>query len=176
MKFNRYALAAWILAALAPVAIAGMYVDDLTVTGTLTANASADTAVSTTPAGPSATGSTAGVMMGLAGRITPATTGRILLIVTGDTINNTANDGTSVQCAYGTGAAPTNNAAASGTNVGNPVKFINAASTTEKVPFACQSIITGLTKATGYWLDVNLAAITGGSATIADVTISAHEF
>lgn len=134
--------------------------------------------VSAKPGNPSATGSLTGVMMGLSAGpvITPTTTGRIILIITGDTINNTANDGTLVQAVYGTGTAPVNGATATGTNVGNPVRFINAASTTEKVPFTVQSIVTSLALNTGLWLDINLAAITGGSATIGDVTISAHEF
>jgi hypothetical protein len=36
--------------------------------------------------------------------------------------------------------------------------------------------VTGLALGTAAWLDIDLAAITGGTATIADVTVTAHEF
>ena len=130
----------------------------------------------TTPGDPSPTGSLVGVMMGLAGGITPTSTGRIMMLISGDVSNDTSSDGASVQCAFGTGAAPVNGAAASGTNVGNPVKLVNGATPTVKIPTLCQGIVTGLTPNIALWLDVNLAAISGGTATLADVTISAHEF
>lgn len=183
MKFKRLTLAAWLSAAvLVPVALAAIRTDNLTVTGTSTFSGPVVTSGvtssgrTTTPAAPNPTASLVGVMMGLAGGITPVSSGRILLLISGDVSNDTANDGASVQCAYGTGTAPLNGAAATGTNVGNPVKLVNGATPTVKIPTLCQGIVTGLTLNTGLWLDVNLAAITGGTATLADVTITAHEF
>jgi hypothetical protein len=35
--------------------------------------------------------------------------------------------------------------------------------------------VTGLSVSTAYWLDVTLAAITAGTATLSDISISAHE-
>ncbi len=98
----------------------------------------------TNVAAPAGTTSTTGLMMGLAGAITPAHSGNVLLIVSG------------------TGTAVGNNIADN-----NPV--------TNKIPFSVQAVVTGLTVGTAYWVDVGLAAITGGTASIATVSVSALE-
>ena len=143
---------------------------------TLEATGSATPAFSqATPGNPTGTASTVGVMMGLAGAITPAISGTVLLMVSGTIFNPTAiADGGKVQLRYGTGSAPANAASLTGTAVGGLVQFI-ASTTAEKVPFAVQAVVTGLTASTTYWIDVGLAAITGGTATISDVSVSAVE-
>jgi hypothetical protein len=128
-----------------------------------------------TPSNPTGTTDTTGKMMGLAGTITPTASGKILLIISGTIFNPTAiADGAKVQASYGTGTAPTNGAAITGTQCGGRPQYI-AATTAQKVPFSVNCVITGLTLSTAYWLDVTLAAITAGTATINDVSISAHE-
>jgi hypothetical protein len=52
---------------------------------------------------------------------------------------------------------------------------VRAIAGTVTVPFSVQAIVTGLSVATAYWLDLSLAAITGGTASIADVSISVIE-
>ncbi|HYM22528.1 MAG TPA: hypothetical protein VEU08_04955 [Vicinamibacterales bacterium] len=129
-----------------------------------------------TPGNPVGTTNAAGLMMGLAGSITPQYSGRMLLIISGTISNNTASDGAKVQARYGTGGAPANAGALTGTAVGGFVQFTMPATGGLKSPFSLNAVITGLTLGTAYWLDVALAAITGGTAAITDVSISAHEF
>lgn len=128
-----------------------------------------------TPADPTGTTDATGKMMGLAGSITPQATTRICLTISGDILNATAiGDGASVQLRYGTGSAPANGDALTGTAVGGKVQYV-ASTTAGKSPFSLTSIITGLTATTAYWLDVGVAAITGGAAAIENVTIAAFE-
>lgn len=125
-------------------------------------------------ASPSGTTDTTGKMMGLAGAITPTFSGRVLLIISGDITNDTLTDGAKVQASYGTGAAPSNGDAIGGTQCGGRPVY-NAAGAADKVPFTVNCVVTGLTLSTAYWLDVTLAAITAGTASIADVSVSAAE-
>jgi len=141
--------------------------------GTTVYGPHASNATQTNVAAPAGTTSTTGLMMGLAGAITPAHSGNVLLIVSGTLTNGTTSDGASLQIRYGTGAAPTNGAALTGTAVGNNIADNNPV--TNKIPFSVQAVVTGLTVGTAYWVDVGLAAITGGTASIATVSVSALE-
>src|SRR6266851_3706818 len=127
----------------------------------------ASNATQTNVAAPAGTTSTTGLMMGLAGAITPAHSGNVLLIVSGTLTNGTTSDGASLQIRYGTGTAPT------GTAVGNNIADNNPV--TSKIPFSVQAVVTGLTVGTAYWVDVGLAAVTGGTASLATVSVSALE-
>src|SRR5215469_9079089 len=80
----------------------------------------------------------AAVMLGLGGATNPATltpvvTGRVAYSITGTVNVGTSGSGVTLTCSHGTGTAPANNAALTGTQDGAGVQFINAASTTEKV-------------------------------------------
>ena len=114
-------------------------------------------------------------MMGLAGAITPSSSGKVHITITGTIANATAiADGAKVQIRYGTGSAPANAATLTGTAVGSLQQYI-AATTAETAPFSVTAVVTGLTLSTAYWLDVSLAAITGGTAAITGVSITATE-
>lgn len=126
------------------------------------------------PSDPTGTTSTVGVMMGLAGAITPRVTGKIFVVISGSISNDTATDGAQVQLRHGTGTAPTNAAALTGTTGGGLVKFTQALAGQEQ-QFSSQYIVSGLTVGTAYWLDVGLAAITAGTANIYDVSLTAYE-
>lgn len=131
-----------------------------------------------TPADPSTTTSATGVMMGLAASITPVVTGRLMIAISGTIDNNTLGDGAQVQIRYGTGTAPTNGASLTGTTAGGLVKQINASLALlvpGAGPFALNAIVTGLTLSTAVWIDVSLARITGGTARVRDISISAVE-
>lgn len=146
-----------------PVAAGGSGVASLTVSS------------QSTPSNPTGTSDTGGKMMGLAGAITPAVRSKVLITISGTIFNATAiADGGKVQIRYGTGAAPANGDALTGTAAGGLVQYI-AATTAEKAPFSLNAVISGLTPTTAYWIDVGLAAITGGTATINDVSVSAVE-
>lgn len=127
-----------------------------------------------TPADPTGTTSLTGVMMGLAGAITPRVTGKLLILISGDIDNDTITDGVQIQLRYGTGAAPTNGAALTGTVAGGLVKFTLALAA-QKAPAAAQAIVSGLTVGTAYWIDIGLAAITGGTASMNDISLTVFE-
>ena len=88
--------------------------------------------------------------------------------------NNTINDGATVQIRYGTGTAPTNGAALTGTQLGASQTF-TALVAAQKDGFSITGIATGLTIGTAYWIDAALAAVTAGTATITGVTVTASE-
>ena len=131
------------------------------------------TVTQASPANPAGTASTTGVMMGLAGSFTPVVTGRVLIVLTGNCHNNTAGDGCTVSGRYGTGAAPTNGSALTGTVIGS--KFTTSATANADVGFAVIAIVTGLALGAAIWLDLSLAAFTGGTATMTNPQISVIE-
>lgn len=130
-----------------------------------------------TPSDPTGTNSTAGVMMGLAASITPLTQ-RILVLVSGDIQNSSGSGGGTVQIRYGTGAAPANGNALTGTAIGGQPDLTQAAVASNKaVPFALNAIeVVGITAGETYWIDVSLAALNTGTASIKNVSISALDF
>ncbi len=127
------------------------------------------------PTNPTATTSTTGVMMGLAGAITPTQSGKIQVTITGNIANSAAADGWKTQIRYGTGTAPANAAALTGTAVGTIATSTATIANAGKQPFSITAIVSGLTLNTAVWLDVSLAAITAGTATATDISISAVE-
>jgi hypothetical protein len=129
-----------------------------------------------TPLNPTGTTSAVGVMMGLAGAITPSVTGRVLVTICGSIQNSVATDGGQVQIIMGTGAAPANGDALTGTAYGSlQVSTRSNGVANGKIPFSITALVTGLTPGTAYWIDVSLARIAGGTATISSVAISAFE-
>lgn len=122
-----------------------------------------------------ATTSTSLVMMGLAGTITPATTGTLIMNAYATFQNNTLNDGCVYSLRVGTGTAPVNGAVSSGTQV-NPVdSALTAGVGAQAVPGSLSGYVTGLTVSTAYWMDMAFAATTGGTCTPSRAAISAVE-
>lgn len=106
--------------------------------------------------------------------ITPVYSTRILIIFTGVFNNGTANQSVTMQLRRGTGTAPTNGAAVTGTTVGNslaPTNFI----VTNNEQFSLYGITTGLTPGTAYWIDFSGSAPTG-TTTWGGMTCIAMEF
>jgi hypothetical protein len=129
-----------------------------------------------TPNNPVGTSNLTGVMMGLNQAFTPARSGMILIIISGDIGNSLANDGGQVQIRYGTGSIPTNGAALTGSTAGGLVKLLSVGATAgRRYPFTANAIVTSLTPGNLIWIDVGLAAITGGTALIYDLSISVIE-
>ncbi len=128
-----------------------------------------------TPANPAGTTSTTPVMMGLAISFTPMHSGRVKIIISGEASNNTLNDGFIVYAAYGTGDAPANGDAATGTTVGNYVTS-SALSANELKPFTIIGIVTGLTVGTAIWIDLELGAVRGGTASVSNLSVIVEEF
>lgn len=125
------------------------------------------------PGNPTGTTSTTEVMMGLSGSFTASSTGRVLAIITGNMDNN-SGDASNGQMYFGTGTAPTNGAALTGTAVGTKVIY-GATISNQFLPFTCSAIIS-LTPSTAYWFDMALANGTGGgTAAINNLSISICE-
>lgn len=130
-----------------------------------------------TPANPAGTGSVVGVMMGLGVttcRITTTYGTRLLVTLDGIIGNNTAGNGSIIGVRYGTGGGPGNNTALSGTATGITINYGNGLSPSN-VPFSLTRIITGLSPATTYWLDLTVAA-TANTSTPREITCTAMEF
>lgn len=130
------------------------------------------------PGNPTLTGSSTPVMMGLGSTctLTPTYSGRVYVKFQG----NVAASGTASTITYGvrfgTGTAPVNGAAATGTAVGaNSV--ISESSTANLVSAfgGLGGIITGLTPGTAYWFDMVLGA-GSGNAMLTNISCSAMEF
>ena len=132
------------------------------------------TVAQSSPGNPTGTTSATAVMMGLAGSIKLQGSGRILIMLSGDISNDTTADGATCRLRYGTGAAPANAAAATGTAVGNTVSF-TALTGVLTVPFAQQVVVSGLTVGTTYWVDAAVAAVTAGTASISNLSLSVVE-
>lgn len=153
----------------------------LTAVSATAANWQTPTAVASqkTPADPTTTTSLTGVMMGLSASITPTKTGTILILVSGDIDNNTDNDGVQLQIRTGTGTPPINGVVLTGTTQGGLVKMQLTRTGNDtiltRVPFSLNAIQTGLTLNTAVWIDISLAAITGGSARVRDISMSIVE-
>lgn len=130
-----------------------------------------------TPADPATTTDTTGLMMGLGSTIsfTPRKSGNALVVISGDIDNGTASNGSQVQIRFGTGTAPVNGAALTGTVAGGLVKMVNTDATTPgRVPFTLTSVLP-LTVDVANWIDVSLASITGGTSRIRDISASVME-
>ncbi len=125
-----------------------------------------------TPADPSSTTNSTGVMMGLAGSITPTISGKVMITISGDMKNGTNNGNSVTHIRYGTGTAPTNGNALTGTVAGALVNM-TAAATNQRVPFSCNAIVT-LTVGTTYWIDLGLKAASG-TAFVQNISISVVE-
>jgi hypothetical protein len=128
-----------------------------------------------TPSNPTGTAATgAAVMMGLAQLFTPGYSTRVKIEIVGMMANSTINDGATVQIRFGTGTAPTNAAALTGTAAGAAQSFSSLIAAS-KTGFCLSAIVTGLTIATQYWIDASLVALVGGTATITNLTVVVHE-
>lgn len=125
---------------------------------------------------PTGTTSTSGVMMGMGGAatITPALTGTILITLSGSVLLSAAGS-TMIQLVQGTGTAPANGAAPTGTVIGGEAQF-EATSGTLFVPFSLTAVVSGLTVGTAIWIDAEVSVSAGTiTAQLATVEITAVE-
>jgi len=129
----------------------------------------------TQPANPATTTSAVGVMMGLAGSITPTRSGKVLVTISGDFDNSTTSNSVTAQLRTGTGAAPANGAALTGTARGGNQQLTNTVLGVYRTPFSVQAVVTGLVIGTPVWLDLAVAAIGGGTSRVRNISISAVE-
>lgn len=126
------------------------------------------------PGNPTGTVSATAVMMGLAGAITPMSTGRVLVLLSGAIFNAGIGQGATPQLSYGTGAAPVNGAALTGTQVGGAPPYVSA-TIAGKCPFTLNAVVSGLTLKTPIWVDMALSAQTAGTATVSNLSLTLVE-
>lgn len=139
-------------------------------------NSGATLAVS--PSDPASTVSTTGVMMGLGATcaLTPNLATRVKAEFIG-LLNSLGGNTSRAKLYYGTGTAPTNGAAITGTQAGNSASIAGGGVTNLSSMFMVSSIITGLTPGTAYWFDIVLNTSNAASAaSIANITSNAFEF
>lgn len=106
--------------------------------------------------------------------ITPTSTGRVVFTIAGDLTNSVILDGISFRLTEGTGAAPANAAAATGQTLG-ALRSVAVPIAAQKQGFSVTGMQTGLALATAVWYDLQVANVTGGTASISNVTCVAHE-
>lgn len=128
------------------------------------------------PANPTGTTSTTGVMMGLGTscNLTPVYSTRVKVDFN-FTIQSTGTTAQNSVLKFGTGTAPTNGAAATGTSVGN-TRNVTVGIAGAPIPITQGGIITGLTPGTAYWFDLDIFATTSGTDTVKDIDCNAFEF
>lgn len=126
------------------------------------------------PTDPTPTTSLLGVMMGLGIVISPKKTGDILIILSGNLDNITNNRGAQIQIRIGTGTPPSNGSSLTGTPVGNISRMFQT-NASIIFPSTCNAAVSGLTIGASYWIDISLAAISGGTARIRDISVSIVE-
>lgn len=130
------------------------------------------------PANPTGTTSATGVMMGLAGSITPQGSGNVLIVISGlfTTTGAVAGNGVIGTARYGTGAAPSNAGVLAGTVLGSTLSAVNERAAADSIPFCFSGIATGLTPGTAYWIDLGIAQLgAAGTAKVTTVTVMAFE-
>ena len=126
---------------------------------------------------PTSTSSATAVMMGLGSSwtLTPSFSGRVSFLITGS-IDNATTGTCSVNVSRGTGAAPANAAAVTGTNVlSQPIFASGVSSTDPSFPITLAGEVTGLTLSTAYWWDINMLS-SGGTCRLRNLNIILQEF
>lgn len=133
-------------------------------------------------ANPPASNSTAGDMMGLGTatygpfRITPASSGKMLLIVHAGLSLPIAGMLAVVGLRYGTGTAPNNGAAPVGTT-GPAIVKAGSGNNSNSSDFFCIPWAVSLTPGTSYWVDIVLTVgAAGQTCSVAGCFLSAIEF
>lgn len=125
------------------------------------------------PANPA--GTAAAAMMGLGSTIkfTPVSTGNIWIYMSAALTNNTAGDTAAAIGRFGTGAAPANGAAPTGTIItGFNLQGVNG---TQPAPVSTAVKLTGLTLNTQIWVDLQLQGVPAGTASVGTINCTIME-
>jgi len=129
---------------------------------------------------PTGTTSATAVMAGMGStcKITPGLTGRIRFVIEGRASNTVINNLITMQLLYGSGTAPTNGAAASGSSPSSLSMTIQSAVAQQPMAFSLSGQVTGLSVGTQYWFDLSQlqSGGGGGTANINSAACNAVEF
>lgn len=134
-------------------------------------------AVQVIPTTPSGTTSTSAVMGGMGSTCHLATTfgSKIFFQFQGNLGSATSGQSASVQALFGTGTAPAQSVAQTGTAVGSLLQG-ESLDSFAFLPFSAGGIVTGLTPGTTYWFDLSYFTSFGSSqAFLNSITFSAYE-
>lgn len=128
------------------------------------------------PSNPTSTTSTTGVMAGVGGtcKITPLYSSRVFVAISMFGTNNTNGDGWEALIRYGTGTAPANGVAPTGTVLTGSYGAIGLAANINN-SITINGIATGLIPGTAYWIDLVQSSVTGGTTQLANLTCIAYE-
>lgn len=135
-----------------------------------------------TPANPTGTNNATGVMMGLALSFTPTASGKVNINVVFDCINATGPDGGKFDIRFGTGTAPINGAALTGTAIGSRPQFTEGDANgllgvnyiEPRFPFSLTGAVS-LVVGTTYWFDLSQAIVTGSTVTAENISYVIEE-
>lgn len=118
-----------------------------------------------------ATTSTSPIATGTALRITPNTTGRVLLVASG-LFNMSAATSCVIYVYGGTGTTPAQGAAASGSNFASSAfSYISGS----YAPFTFNTVITGLTVGTSYWFEFYVSSAASTTTTFVEGWLTVTE-
>jgi hypothetical protein len=120
---------------------------------------------------PAGTTSATYVMMGMALVLTPVVATGGWITADGQITNSSNNSETDAVICYGTGAAPANGDAQTGTIITQPARYKSTAAG-DFTPFSLTSVVSGLTAGTPYWFDLAVRAVNGGTAQVMDMDFS----
>jgi len=119
------------------------------------------------PSDPAPTSSVTDVMMGLALYLRPTSTGKLLVIFDG--IMTAPNDNGFITVRYGTGNAPSNGDAVTGTVASATFQYWGG------VGFSRAVILANLTIGTRYWFDIAAHVAANGPITVSNIDCTAME-
>ncbi len=121
---------------------------------------------------PAAMGGSSLIMMGLAGAFTPTKSGNVLLTISGEMLSDDDSVDTSLVIKTGTGAAPSNGDAVTGSTVQSNLR--KPSSGVARVPFSFNCAFALFLGST-YWIDLAIKNGSGGSVQLFNVSISILE-
>jgi hypothetical protein len=132
---------------------------------------------SATPSDPATTTSTSGAMMGLGASctITPVRGSQVEFSFGGNYYNGTNTNSLLMTVRYGTGAAPANGAAPTGTVAGAISTTGGIFAVNTAIIFTLPRIATGLTPGTTYWFDIQVSVNVSGTAGFQNLNFNAVE-
>ncbi len=105
---------------------------------------------------------------------TPATTGLVEVSITGNVLY-IASSTNQIKMMFGTGSAPVNNAAVTGTLMGTNQSAATSSATALISPFSISATVSGLTLSTTYWFDLATASSSGSALTLTNLNVIISE-
>jgi hypothetical protein len=131
-------------------------------------------ALQATPANPPSTVSASGVMMGINQAFVPQVSGTVLMHICGTVKNSASGGGAQMQLRYGTGAVPGHGVSLIGAIAGGAPIFV-AAAANQTVPFCLEALVMNLGVSVPLWVDLSLAALVTGTASVSNLSVTLVE-